>query len=549
MLKFHILDSVQYYLRWLLSAAEGVRGRIVLRALVGMIHVSMSMLFVWTCKQLIDIATSSADGDLWFFVGLLVLYNVMQILLSTIVSRLETQTEVVLKNSLRHRLFTHVMDSRWDGGERMHTGDVMNRLLSDVDTIANTLCVTTPQSIVTCVQFMLAFGFLIILDHRLALVVVLILPMFMLFGRAYVRRIRKYTKDIRQMDSRVQTHIQESMRHRVLVSTMEHTPIVKSDLETMQSDLHDMVMRRTDYTLFSRRMVQAGFAFGYMITFLWGIFSLRDGVITFGVMTAFLQLVGQIQRPVLDLSHQLPAFIHISTSVDRLTELMNLPLEEQGESVTLSGQVGVRLSDVEFAYPSNRERVFNGFSHDFEPGSLTAILGRTGAGKSTLIKIILGLLSVQRGKVEIYNHSQAVDVSALTRCNVAYVPQGNSLISGTIRSNLLLGNPSATDEQLREALHTAVADFVLELTEGMDTLCGEGGAMLSEGQAQRIAIARALLRERSVILLDEPTAALDVDTEQLLLERLGRYAHQRTLIVVTHHEVTATLCNAVVRVG
>jgi ABC-type multidrug transport system fused ATPase/permease subunit len=421
--------------------------------------------------------------------------------------------------------------------------------VEDITSIANALCVVLPSFLTTGVQFVAAFTFLSLLNVRLAGVLVLIMPLFLLFSKRYMRRIRLYTSDIRTMDGRVQTHMQEYMRHRVLVSAMEYTPHVKEDLDAMHVDLREKVMRRTDYTLFSRRMIQAGFMGGYMVAFLWGIFGLREGVITFGMMTAFLQLVGQIQRPVLELSHQLPTFIHITTSVDRLAELTNMPLEQQGEAISLDGKVGVRLQGVTFGYEGNRDEVLHDFSCDFRPGSLTAVLGRTGAGKSTLVRIILGLLIPQKGKVEMYNDSRIEPISPLTRCNVAYVPQGNSLVSGTVRSNLLLGNPSASEEQMLKALHTAVADFVLELPDGLDTLCGEGGTAFSEGQAQRIAIARGLLRERSIVLMDEPTAALDVVTEQLLLERLGEYSRHRTLIIVTHHGATAKLCNAVVSVG
>lgn len=540
--------KIGYYLRWLWSAAGEVRGRIAMRAVVGMINVVLSLLFVYLSKSLIDIATGDNEASLWVTIAAMVGCVVGQIFFSTLGIKMETDAEVVMKNLLRHRMFSHIMDSRWVEG-RLHSGDVINRLVEDINSIANTLCSVLPSFLITGVQFVTAFAFLALLNVRLAGVLVLIMPLFLLFSKRYMRRIRRYTSDIRTMDGRVHTHMQEYMRHRVLVSAMEYTPHVKDDLDAMHADLREMVMRRTDYTLFSRRMIQAGFMGGYMVAFLWGIFGLKDGAITFGMMTAFLQLVGQIQRPVLEISHQLPTFIHITTSVDRLVELTNMPLEEQGSARQLTGEVGVRLQGVSFRYDGDRDEVLHDFSHDFRPGSLTAILGRTGAGKSTLVRIILGLLIPQRGRVTMYNDRSQVDVSPLTRCNVAYVPQGNSLVSGTVRSNLQLGCPTATDEQMREALHTAVADFVMDLPEGLDTVCGEGGTSFSEGQAQRIAIARGLLRERSIVLMDEPTAALDPATERLLLERLGRYARHRTLIIVTHHGVTADLCNDVVNVG
>ena len=537
--------GIKGYIGWLWRAAEGVRRRIALQATVGLMHVAISLVYVWTSKQLVDVATSRAEGNIYVLVAMMVGCIASQILLSAVVSRMEVETEIDLKNRLRFRMFSHIMDSSWSGGGKMHTGDVMNRIWEDVDNIANTVCVVVPQTAVTCVQFVAAVTFLAILDYRLAMAVVLILPTFLLLSRMYARRIRSYTKEIRDIDSRVQAHIQENMHHRTLVSSMEYTPCVVEDLQTMQADLREKVMRRTDFTLFSRKMMQLGFSAGYLSAFVWGAFRLQAGA-GYGLMTAFMQLAGQVQRPIMELSRQLPSFIHVTTAVDRLIELTDLPLEERG-AIHLAGEVGIRMENVTFAYKEG-ENVLENFSYDFAAGQMTAVLGHTGAGKSTLLRLMLGLIDPQKGRALIYNNEREEQLSSCTRCNLGYVPQGNSLMSGTIRSNLLLGNPKATDKQMCEALHTAVADFVFDLPLGLDTPCSESGMGLSEGQAQRIAIARALLREKSVILMDEPTAALDVATEALLLERLAQYAHHRTMIIVTHYPSAAELCDAVVRV-
>lgn len=524
--------NLRGYIKWLWRAAEGVRRRIAVQALIGLLHVALSLLYVWTSKQLVDIATSRIEGNMYIFIAMMVGCIASQIFLSAAVSRMEVETEIDMKNRLRYRFFSHIMASRWSGGGKMHTGDVMNRLLEDVDSIANTVSVVVPQTLVTIIQFFSALTFLSIMDYRLALVVTLILPIFMLFSRLYARRIRGYTKQIRDMDSNVQTHIQEYMQHRTLVASMEYTEHVVENLELMQNDLREKVMHRTHFTLFSRKMMQTGLSAGYMSAFIWGVFSLRHGA-GYGTMTAFMQLAGQVQRPLTELSRQLPSFIHITTSVDRLVAIASLPREERGEAADLGERVGFDVRDVTFSYDDG-VAVMDGFSYDFKPGSITAVVGRTGVGKSTLMRLILGLITPQQGSVMFYNDERRVAASALTRCNVAYVPQGNSLISGTIRSNLQLGDPTASEERMREALNMAVADFVFDLPEGIDTPCSEAGGGLSEGQAQRIAIARALLRRGALLLMDEPTSSLDAATERRLLQNLATHASGRTVIIVTH---------------
>lgn len=532
------------YIRWSWRAIDGLRLRLATQVVVGIIHVALSLCYVWTSKQLVDIATQREQGSLILYIFLMGGCLVAQILLSSLTSRLEIESEVDLRNRMRYHLFSHVMDSSSYKGKKMHTGDVMNRLLDDVDNIANTLCIVAPQSLVTALQFVAALVFLAIMDYRLAAIVAFILPVFMLLGRVYARRIRQYTGEIRNMDSKVQSHIQEYMHHRTLVASMEYTPQVVEDLETMQNNLREKVMQRTGFTLFSRKMMQAGFSAGYMAAFVWGVLALRSGA-GYGTMTAFMQLAGQVQRPMMELSRQLPSFIHITTAIDRIAAIISLPKEAHGQSIDLGEGVGVKLENVSFAY-GDGERVIDNFTFDFSPRSITAVVGHTGAGKSTLMRMVLGFISPDEGECQFYNESHVAIASPRTRCNVAYVPQGNSLISGTVRSNLLLGDPSADEERMREVLHIAVADFVFDLPLGLDTLCNEAGSGLSEGQAQRIAIARGLLRSGDVLLMDEPTSSLDSATETLLLERLSSFASNKTIIMVTHRPLPDGYCTNVV---
>lgn len=533
--------------KWLWKASEGFRMPVMSCALAGAVHVSISLLFVFVCKHLIDIATKTSGGELGTYIGWMIGCMVAQLFLSVTRSRLISRTEIKLRNDLHNRLFVHLMESRWNGRETFHSGDILNRIETDTASVTDTICGTVPTVFVTLVQLGGALFFLSRLDMRLAGILVFIMPIALLVSKSYVRKMRRMSREIRDTDSRIQSHLQENLQHRIIVRTLEYTRQAVAKLTSLQTTLQRQVFRRTDFSVFSRSMVQTGFMVGYAVAFLWGIFGLRDGTVTFGMMAAFLQLVSQVQRPIVDLSRQIPAFIRAFTATERLAELTSLPLEQQGRPVRLDGNPGIRIDNLSFAYPDSKRQILSNFTHDFRPGSLTAIVGETGVGKSTLIKLILALIKPDKGSILIYNEKKEAEISPLTRCNLSYVPQGNTLFSGTIRDNLLIGNPCATEEEMRSALHTAVADFVFSLPDGLDTICGEQGTGLSEGQAQRIAIARGLLRPGSILLLDEPSSALDGQTEQKLLKRLSVEVKGKTMLLITHREKIAELCTEVVR--
>ena len=541
------------YIKWYIQAARPYWKQMSIMLLCNLLIAGCAVGYVFVSKKLVDVAVAlfksgGAGRELGVWAAAMIAIVLVRILLNAVRSFAQTTTEVKFKNALRRRLFDSLMHLRNESAVRLHSGDLLNRMLEDVRVVSSAFAVSIPSLIGTVFQLIAALAYLIILDWRLALVIIVVVPGGMAVGKFVTRRIRNLTSDIRKSDASVQSHLQESIQHLSLLQSLEYTDVSTSELDGLQGTLYGNELKRVKFSVTSRMLIGLAMQAGQVITFLWGAFGISTGAITYGMMTAFLQLVGQVQRPIIELSTKLPSLIHSSASIDRLNEIENLPHEEVGDPVLLEGVVGVKLEDVSFAYADSEKDVLEDFSFDFAPGSRTAIVGPTGVGKSTLIRILLSFLNPRKGKVELYVAGQdPIAVSPSTRCNLVYVPQGNSLFSGTIRENLLMGNPEADDSQLESALRTAAADFVFGLPAGLETQCFEAGGGLSEGQAQRIAIARALLRPGSVLLLDEFSSALDAETETKLLERLTTALPDHTMIFITHREKVIEYCNSVLR--
>lgn len=518
--------------------------------MLGITSVSISLFFIFVCKKLVDIATHTTAGSLWLYSGLMIGSLALQLVVSALSVHFGSSTSAQMTNRIRQRIFSHLMESCWYGRDKMHTGDQLNRLEQDVNTVSDTICSALPTCLVTGFQLLAAFFFLWHLNAGLAWTLIFIMPCFLLFSKLFFKKMRRLTAGIRNTDSRVQAHIQESLQHRSVLQSLEQVQGMEARLSSMQSSLYGQIMKRTRFSVFSRTVVGAAFSVGYSMAFLWGIYGISRGTCTFGIMTAFLQLVGQVQRPTLQLTKQIPSFIYTTTAIDRLEELESAPREEQGVPERLSGSIGLLFDRVSFHYKDGNRNVTDNFSYDFPPGSRTAILGETGAGKSTLFRLILALVRPQAGMICIYNkENKRIEVSSLTRCNFVYVPQGNTLFSGTIRDNLLMGNPQATDEELKNVLRVAAAGFVFNLPQGLDTPCGEGGYGLSEGQAQRIAIARGLLRPGGILLLDEFSSSVDGDTEHRLMQNLLAFDSGKTMLFITHREQIADYCHRILRIS
>lgn len=535
-------------LRWLWRAWRGNRFQAVTNASIGLAGVVVSLASVWAVQRAIDVASHAVSGSIAWAVALMGALVLAEFALNVLSVWVRNLLGIKAQNRMQQRVLDRVLRARWHGRGKRHSGDVMNRLESDVATVITFLTETIPNTVSTLAMFLGAFAYLLGMDWRLTLIVVAIIPLFALVSRIYVRRMRRLTRDVRQSDSQVQSVLQETVQHQTLIKTLESVSYAIGRLEGEQRALRGKVVRRTKFSVFSSLVLNAGFALGYLMAFAWAAVRMSAGTLTFGGMTAFLQLVARIQSPARQLTHLVPAFVAVVTAAERLMELEEDPMEEQGAPVVLGSPCGIRLRGVAYGYADGAGDVLSNLSVDFRPGTCTAILGPTGGGKTTLVRLLLALVEPVRGEIEIYDGQESRRLTPLTRCNMAYVPQGNTLLSGTVRDNLRLGRLDATDEEMEAALRQACAEFVFDLPGRLDAPCAEQGGGLSEGQAQRIAIARALLRDRSVMLFDEATSALDPDTEQRLLRNILT-DKRKTVIFVTHRPAVTDYCDQSITLG
>ena len=572
------------YVAWLWHNTQGTRFNSSVRIVFGTAQVALGLLMVWLSKRFIDetIHTGSRDAIAQMIV-LLALTVLGRILLRQVYYYMTTLATTRKSNELRLNLFAKLFSRRLFDENELHSGDVTSRLSKDIDAVSGVVAETIPQMVVTGIQLLGAFLLMRFFDAWLAWALVIFTPLAIVLGKFVAHKLKRMTLDIREKESQIQMHMQEGVEYNAVLRSLGSEQWMADRLDSMQQELQGNVLRRTRFSVITRFMLGIAFGFGYLAAFIWGGLGLYHGTITFGVMTSFLQLVGQIQQPILQLLNMTPQVIHSTASIDRLEELQTNEFTESGTDgaveknikasddfanetnyQALNGAAGVKFSDVTFRYAKGDREIIEHFTHDFGPGTKTALVGETGVGKTTLFRLMLGFIEPASGSVTLYSRASGdpkttssdqqkascgtQTIGKSTRRHFVYVPQGNTLMSGSIRYNLLLAKPGASDEELQSVLHTACADFVNELPDGLDSELGERGCGLSEGQAQRIAIARGLLREGSILLLDEISASLDEETERELYKRLFATFPEKTMIFITHRSAICELCDETLKV-
>ncbi len=527
-------------IRYLVLTIRNCRLLVFMALLLGILEVIVSLLQVWTVKRVIDSASINTGESIIRSIGILTLLIVLGFALTAFSTWVGNIEGTRAKNNMRLRILHKLLLSKDSG--KLHSGDIVNRIEIDVSTIINFVGYKIPESASGLIMFAAAMVCLYHLDHYLPILVFGVIVISLAISRIYIKKMHKLIKDVRESEGSIQAVIQDSIQNRSLLKVLEATQTIAERFSFVQSNLFGSMKKSTSFSIRASAIVSAGESFVYILTFLWAALRMSAGTLTFGGMTAFLQLINKVYRPLRNLFGILPSFVGAVTSAERLMEMESWDKELNDNPIKMDGPCGIMLDNVSFRYDGSSEDVISNLSFDFRPGTSTALIGKTGTGKTTILRLLVALAVPQKGHVRVYNEKESFETSSSLRRNFVYVPQGNTLMHGTIRDNMLLGNPSATDEEIYEMLHVCCADFVRSLPNGLDTLCHENGGGLSEGQAQRIAIARGLLHGGEILILDEVTSALDEETTKELLDNLFENYADRTLIFATHDPLVIEKC-------
>ena len=522
---------------------------LIISVIIGSITSAVGVYNTMISKNLIDAATSGQVNMVikWLSImGAIIIFNLV---FGTINSLLSTYTNNKIYNELQKKFFSHVTYSEYIENSKYHSVGLLTRITSDTSTINGFICGTVPSMIYSSITLIISFFTLLSINPFIAVFTVLVFPMLLIMNKLLGKRIKKFYKDIQDQSIRYNSFVQESIQNLMIVKTFCAEKRTISNLTKLQNDKFKLLFKQT---LFSS-LVGIAFSLGssglYFIVFAWGAMNLASGAITFGTMTALLQLFNKVRSPLSSLAGCYSPIITTLAACERLMELEEMALEEGSGTLDVNNYnyPSIEFNDVTFGYKEN-SIILNNVSCKINPGETVALVGPSGQGKTTMIKLLLSLLNPNEGNLSISCDNNSEKITKDHRNLISYIPQGNTLFSGTIKENITYGNIGASYDEIKKACIDACAfDFIDELDDKFDTVLGEKGFGLSEGQAQRISIARSFLRTRPILILDEATSALDAKTEISILKAIKNLEHKPTCIIITHRPGALAICDRVLR--
>lgn len=541
--------------KWIFSYSARYKGAILFYTLLGIFSTSMGLVSSVVSKYLIDIVTGYQFDRLPVLIAVMVGSTVFSLVFDSLISRLSTKLSIYINNDIQADIFDKIIDADWLKLSQYSNGDVLNRFNGDVSTVSGNAISWLPSIIITVYNFVATFVLILHYDVVMAVIAFASAPFMLLASRVLITRQREYNKKMREMSSQLMTFEAETFYNTDTIKSFGISGLYGRKMRGWQEKFKKVSL---DYNLFSIKTNIFMSILGTLVQFLafgYCLFRLWTGDITYGTMTLFMTQRSKLSSAFSSLVSIIPSFLNSSVSAHRIRELVQLPREvhipEESEEMARAAAQGfeVRMTGVDFSYVE-AQRVITHSDFVARPGEIVALVGPSGEGKTTLIRLILGLIRPESGEALLVGgDGSQVEINADTRRYFAYVPQGNTLLSGTVEENLRMVKEDATEEEIVQALKTACAwDFVQKLEGGIHGRLGERGRGISEGQAQRIAIARAVLRDAPVLLLDEATSALDVETERQVLRNIVRQNPNKACIVTTHRPSVLGLCQRVYRV-
>ena len=540
--------------KWIFTYSARYKFAIVFYVFLGIFSTTMGLVSSVAGKYLIDIITGYQTSKLAILILIMVGSSVASLALDSVLSRITTRLSIYIYNDIQADIFDKIVDADWLSLSRYSNGDVLNRFNSDISTVSGNAISWLPSIIIAVYRFVATFLVILHYDWVMALIALGSAPFMLLISKFLIKKQREYSKKVKEMNSQLMSFEVETFYNFDTIKSFGIAPYYSKKLRWWQGKFKDVSL---DYNMFSIKsnilmsvigMAVQFAAFGYCLFRLW------THSITYGTMTLFLQQRSNLSGAFSSLVSIIPAFLNSSVSAHRIRELVELPREvhiPESSELDQYAEKGfsVQMRDLRFAYAEGTD-VITKSEFVAKPGEIVALVGPSGEGKTTMIRLILGLVCPQEGQAVIRAcDGREVTMNAETRHLFAYVPQGNTILSGTIAENMRTVKEDASDEEIIQALKLSCAwDFVEKMPGGINARVGERGRGLSEGQAQRIAIARAILRDAPVLLLDEATSALDVTTERQVLRNIITQRPNKTCIVTTHRPSVLNLCQRVYRV-
>lgn len=556
-IKEGLLQEMWEETKWMYQYARRYKFAILFYIILGVVGTGMNLGGSVASKYLIDAVTGVDKRNIGYIVFLIISMAILGVIIKAVSSRIAAKINVKVNNEIQREVYDKIMTTDWLSMTKFHSGDLLNRLNSDVGTVSNSILGWVPSLMTKLSQFLGALMIILYYDPTMAALALLSAPIMLIFSKMLMTKMRFYNKRTREVSSEVMAFNEESFQNIQSIKSFDLIGLFSRRLIDMQEKYKDVYMDYNKFSIYtSSFMSLVGMLVSYSC-FGWGVYRLWSGAITYGTMTLFLQLSGSLTSTFSALVGLVPSAISATTSAGRLMAFFDLPHEEKVddekvkvvENGSLDKGLSVRLEDVMYNYDENKV-VFEGANVEANPGEIVALVGPSGEGKTTMIRLLLGLINAKNGKAVVRDiFGEECNISANTRRFFAYVPQGNTIFSGTIGDNMKMVKEDATDEEIVEALKAACAwDFVKQLPDGIYSMVGERGGGFSEGQAQRLSIARALLRRSPILLLDEATSALDVYTEREVLRNIMDMGYARTCIVTTHRPSVLSMCDRVYKI-